>query len=111
MTPPIRPVAPPPGSDHARLLEQAQALEAVFLQQMLQAMRDAVPEGGLMEPSAGERIFRGMLDEQVALEAVRQNDRGLAVSLYRQLSRHLPPEGATAVVPQGTLEAADGSDR
>lgn len=110
MTAPLGPLGLVPGSDHAKLLQQAQALEAVFLQQMLQAMREATPQGGLMEPSAGEQVFRGMLDEQMALEAVKQNDRGLAASLYRQLSRHLPPEGAAAVVLPGTMEAADGSD-
>ena len=111
MTAPLRASGAPPGSDHARLLEQAQALEAVFLQQMLQAMREATPQGGLLEPSAGEQVFRGILDEQIALEAVKQNDRGLAASLYRQLSRHLPPEGAAPVVLPGTLEVTDGSDR
>lgn len=110
MTAPIGVAAtPPPGSDRAKLLAAAQSLEAVFLQQMLQAMRDATPEGGLIEQSAGERIFRGVLDETMALEAVKQNERGLAASLYQQLSRHLPPEGATAVVNPGTLEAPDGA--
>jgi Rod binding domain-containing protein len=108
MSSPIRPTEPPQNSPHARLMQSAQALEAVFLQQMFQAMREATPQGGLIEQSAGEQVFRGMLDEQLALEAVKQNERGLAISLYRQLSRHLPPVEATAVALPANKEAASG---
>lgn len=110
MTAPLRPTDPPANSPHARLMQSAQALEAVFLQQMFQAMREATPQGGLMEPTAGEQVFRGMMDEQIAMEAVKQNDRGLAASLYRQLSRHLPPAEATAVALPASKEAANGAE-
>jgi Rod binding domain-containing protein len=91
------------------LLDAARALEGVFYQQMLQAMRDAVPSGGLPETSTGEKVFQGMFDEEMARQAAAQNDRGLAQALYRQLARHLPADpGGTATRP-GMAEVRDGT--
>jgi Rod binding domain-containing protein len=81
----------------------------VFYQQMLQAMRDAVPEGGLLETSTGEKVFQEMFDEEMARQAAAHNERGLAQALYRQLARHLPADpGGTAGLP-GMAEAQDGT--
>lgn len=111
MTDAVGPAAARPalGSEHARLLRAAQDLEAVFFRQMLQAMRDATPATGLTQESAGEKAFRSMFDDELARRAVEQNSHGLADALYRQLSRHLQPEEATAVVHPGTQEARDGT--
>ena len=92
-------------SEHARLREQAQDLEAVFFRQMLQAMRDAGDQSGTSQMSQGEKVFRAMFDDEVARQAVRQQESGLAEALYRQLSRHLPAEGAIAVA--SSVEATD----
>jgi len=94
--------------ERARLFRAAQDLEAVFFQQMLQAMREATPPGGLTPESTGEKVFRSMFDDEMARRAVAQHERGLAAALYRQLSRHLPPEEATGVVHPGPLEAPHG---
>lgn len=96
--------------DRARLMQAAQHLEAVFTRQMLQAMRDASPAAGLVEQSSGERIFTAMFDDAMAAAMVEQNPRGLAAALYRQLSRHLPPEAATAVATNGLAGEADVTD-
>ncbi len=92
--------------DHARLMRAAQALEAVFFRQMLQAMRDAVPPA---EQSAAEKTFQAMFDDELSRRAVAQNDHGLAAALYRQLSRHLPPEETAAAALTGMSEATDVS--
>lgn len=95
-----------------RLLESTRQLEAVFYQQMLQAMRDASPaEGGLVETSEGEKIFRGLLDETVAQLAAGQSERGPGMAMFRQMSRHLPPEEAAEPPPLGTLEHRNGVGR
>jgi Rod binding domain-containing protein len=100
---------PSTAAEARRLLDAARALEGVFYQQMLQAMRDAVPEGGVLEASAGEKVFQEMFDEEMARQAAAQNERGLAQALYRQLARHLPADpGATAGQP-GMAEARDGT--
>jgi len=95
-----------------RLLESTRQLEAVFYQQMLQAMRDAAPaEGGLFETSEGEKIFRGLFDETLARLAAEQSERGPGMAMFRQMSGHLPPEEAADVPPLGTLEHRNGVAR
>lgn len=100
----------PAVDERARLMRAAQQLEAVFTRQMLQAMRDASPAAGLVEQSSGERIFTAMFDDAMADGMVAQNPRGLAAALYRQLSRHLPPEAADPAATHGPVGAIDVSD-
>ncbi len=88
---PVGGPTPPPGPDHAKLRKAAQNLEAVFLNQLFQAMRSTVPTGGVVEASPGEAMFTAMLDERLSQVAAQRMDRGLGEALYRQLSRHLPP--------------------
>lgn len=94
MTAPIggSPAGTKPAPDrHEALRQAAKQLEAVFYNQLLQAMRETIPEGGVLEKSPGETMFTSMFDEQVASAAVRRN--GIGEALYRQLSRFLPPDG------------------
>ncbi len=76
-------------NDHVRLRQLAYELESVFLNQLFQAMRASVPDGGLIESSPGEEMFTAMLDEQFANEAAQRLDSKLSEVLYRQLSRYL----------------------
>lgn len=80
----------PPTGVHSQLQRLARELESVFLNQLFQAMRAAVPEGGFIESSPGQQMFTAMLDEQLAREAVQRLDSKLSNMLCRQLSRHLP---------------------
>lgn len=114
MTGPIGPgPATGPGpSPRERLLESTRQMEAVFYQQMLQAMRQAAPaEGGLFETSQGEEMFRGLFDEALAQIAAEQSERGPGMAMFRQMSGHLPPEEAAAAAPLGTLERRNGVER
>jgi len=92
---PLDRVTLPPGSPQAdprvRLREASATLEGVFLQQLFQAMRATIPEGGGTTRSEGERMFTGMLDEQLSQLTAARSTRGLGEAIYRQLSRHLPP--------------------
>jgi flagellar protein FlgJ len=75
--------------DHVRLRQLAYELESVFLNQLFQAMRSSVPEGGFIDSTPGQEMFTAMLDEQLASEAAQRLDSKLSEVLYRQLSRHL----------------------
>lgn len=75
--------------NRAQLKRLADELESVFLNQLFQAMRQSVPDGGFAESSPGEEMFTAMLDEQLAREAAFKWERGLGEALYRQLSRRL----------------------
>lgn len=85
----IRNLAAAPTNDHTRLHQLADDLESVFLNQLFQAMRQSVPDGGMGESSPGEEMFTAMLDEQLAKEAALNWDHGIGEQLYKQLSRRL----------------------
>jgi Rod binding domain-containing protein len=84
------PAAPAPGSPQAKLLAASHQLESLFYGQLFQAMRAAIPDGGLIKQDSGEKMFAGMMDDEVAKLASSQTDRGLAGAIYHELSRRLP---------------------
>jgi Rod binding domain-containing protein len=81
----------------AKLRKAAADLEAVFLAHVFQAMRETVPQNGMLGGGSGQAMFTAMLDDRfAALEAGRLR-RGLTDALVRQLAPHvLPARG-----PQG----------
>ena len=101
----------PPQSPRAKLMEAAHQLEAVFYGQLFQAMRATIPDGGLVQQGSGEKMFSGMLDDEVARLATRQTDRGLAAAIYRDLSRRLPPEAPAGVSVAASTEPKNAATR
>ena len=85
------------GKGHGTVEEQRTALrqaarqfEAVFINQMISAMRKTVGEGGLIDKSNGQDIFEGMLDEEWSKKlANKSGPNSLSEILYRQLSVRL----------------------
>ena len=72
------------------LRESAKQFEAVFVHQMISAMRKTVSESSLMPKSNGQKIFEGMLDEEWSKKLVNKSGPGsLSEILYRQLSTHM----------------------
>jgi len=76
-----------------RLRDATRQMEGVFLQQLLKAMRETVPEGGLISPSSGEEMFTALFDERIAQSAADRQDRGLGAVLFRQLRAALNASG------------------
>jgi len=84
--------APPPSGDDARLKKTALQLEGLFVQRLFAAMRDTVPDDGLVAQSNGESTFTSLLDEKLSEQAPAQwkGPHSLANALYAQLRQHLP---------------------
>ena len=61
--------------------------EAIFLQQMMQAMRKTVPESGLMPRSYASSTYDSMMDQAIAESGSKNAPLGLAMNMYRQLER------------------------
>jgi len=81
-------VAPTPlerSDQDKKLREVASQLEGVFVQQMFKAMRETVPEDGLMSGGSGEEMFTTLLDQHLAAEVPGRRHSELAEALYRQL--------------------------
>lgn len=86
----------------AALKDAARQFEAVFLQMVLKAMRDASPAQGMFD---GEqtRLYQSMLDQQLAQVLSARGSTGLAALIEQQLARGLPPQGADAGTEAGNI--------
>jgi flagellar protein FlgJ len=72
-------------SAEARLREACAQFEGVFTQQLLKAMRETVPEDGVLSGGLGEELFNGLFDQHLAEEAALRQSGGLGEILYQQL--------------------------
>lgn len=90
----------PPRDDDAALRRAAREMEAIFVQQLLKAMRETVPEGGLVERSQGEELFTGLMDERIAADTSAQWKRGLGDAIYRALRHRAGLDAPAAPSPE-----------
>jgi len=84
----------------AALNETARQFESLFVQMALKSMRDAVPNGGLIDGKKSE-MFRDMYDRQLAVELGKRSSLGFSDMLVRQLGGGPSPN---SVPPAKTLE-------
>ncbi len=78
-------------SKDAKLKKACADFEAVFLNQMFQAMRVPVQQGGMFGGSHGKDMYESMFFQEVANQCARSRGVGIAEALYRQLSPKLEP--------------------
>jgi flagellar protein FlgJ len=86
------PAARDPRAELRRLSDQ---LQAVFLNQLFQAMRASVPETDGSGADPGREMFTQMLDERLSTEASKHMHHGISDALYRQLSARLAASDPT----------------
>lgn len=79
-----------------KLLRSAKQLEGVFVEHLFKAMRETVPEGGLIDGGSGEEIFNSLLDRELADQLAAGWDRGLGEAVYRQLRSQLTNSSPSA---------------
>lgn len=73
--------------DKEKLRTVAKQFEAVFVNQMVGAMRKTIQPNGLMPQSQGEKIYQGMLDTEHAGKLAESNQFGLSDMIYEHLLR------------------------
>jgi flagellar protein FlgJ len=93
----------------AALKEAARQFEALFLQMVLKAMRDASPTQGLFD-SEQSRFYQSLLDQQLSQTLTARGGTGLAELMAKQLAGGLPPQAPAAAgwegVPPPALQPA-----
>jgi flagellar protein FlgJ len=77
---------PRPIDRSSKLYETCVEFEALFLKQMLSAMRKTVPEGGLLDSGFAGEVFEDMLYDEYAKTMARNAGFGLADTIYQHLS-------------------------
>ena len=77
--------------DDTRLRKSALQLEGLFVQRLFAAMRETVPDDGLVTQSNAQSTFTDMLDEKLAEQVPAQwsGSHSLAEALYHQLRQRL----------------------
>jgi flagellar protein FlgJ len=91
--------APPSPAEMAKLRKAAQDFESVFLNHMLKTMRQSASSGPGPGSGSGERMYRDLLDDELAKSISRGGGLGLADVLVRDLVRSLPKEEKKASSP------------
>ena len=70
----------------SKLYESCVEFEAIFLKQMLNAMRKTVPKDGLLDGGTAQDVFEDMLYDEYAKTMARNAGFGLADTVYLQLT-------------------------
>lgn len=78
------PEQPDKGRDE-ELFKVCRDFEAIFIKQMLNAMKKTVPENGMMNGGFAEEIFEDMLYDEYAQSMAKTAQFGLTNLLYQQL--------------------------
>lgn len=84
---PSRP--PAAAGENQALRKVANQMEGVFVEQLFKAMRETVPEGGLLDGGMGEEIFTGLMDQHLSGIVPQRWESGLSAAIYRQLAGRL----------------------
>jgi flagellar protein FlgJ len=96
----------PENQDQKKLKKAAQEFEAIFVQQMLDAMDKTVDrKDSFLNGGSSEEYFRSMLNEEISKSmTTRQGGSGfgLAESIYRQMSENAPKNKGETQSIQGT---------
>jgi flagellar protein FlgJ len=67
------------------LKKSCQEFEAIFIRTLIKSMRATVPDGGLLEKNTDSEVFEEMMDGEIATQAAKQGEFGIAEALFRQL--------------------------
>lgn len=70
-----------------QIREAAEGLEAMFLNNMLTAMRGTVQESEFSLENSATKIYRGMMDQEIASQTARNNSVGLADQIIAYLEQ------------------------
>ena len=69
------------------LRKASRQFEAMFMNQLIGAMRKTVGEGGLIPQSQGEKVYQSMLDSEYAGAIAESQQIGLSKIIYEHLLR------------------------
>lgn len=72
--------------DLASLKKQCREFESLLLMEMVKAMRQTVPDGGLLETNSAGEMYRDMLDSETVKAAGHGKGLGLAEAMFEQMA-------------------------
>lgn len=76
-------------NDKEKLKQACQDLEAVFVKQMLDEMRNTIPKDPLTGDDFATDVFTSMMYDNYAQSIVESSGLGIADEMYNQLSKNI----------------------
>jgi peptidoglycan hydrolase FlgJ len=76
-----------PKEKREELMNAAKGFEAIFINQMVNAMRQTVNKGGIIPESQAEKVYQSMLDAEYAQKLADTEQIGLSHMIYDHLLR------------------------
>ncbi len=73
-------------AEDKELMEAARQFESLFIQQMMEGMRETIPESDLLDGGFAEETYEGMLDQAYSEKMAESGGLGLADKIYDQLT-------------------------
>lgn len=73
------------GLDKQAARQAAEQFEAVFLSQMLQPMFETIPTDSFMGGGHAEKVYRGMMVDEMGKQIAKQGGVGIADTVYREI--------------------------
>ncbi len=88
--------------DEGRLKKACTDFEAIFINQILRAMRQTVPHGGFLKEGPEMNLFQSLYDDKLSEHLARRKGMGLGEMIYRQMTRHgkVRPADSEASLPE-----------
>jgi Rod binding domain-containing protein len=80
-------LTPQEQEDLKKLKELSIQFEGIFMNQLMQAMRDTVPKTGYLGNGMGEEMFTSLLDMEYANQMSRSGGSDIATNLYKQMAK------------------------
>ena len=71
----------------AKLKKACNDFEAYFVNEMFKSMRQTVPDSEFIKKNKGEKIYREMMDQEIAAKLSVEQSLGLSDNLYNQLKK------------------------
>ncbi|MFY9233889.1 MAG: rod-binding protein [Fimbriimonadaceae bacterium] len=88
------------------LRKAAQGVEAMFVKDLLAAMRRGVPKNSSAEQGPGSDIYKDMLDQALADKIGATGAMGISKALYQRLSQQIIKNAAAPIAAQPISERA-----
>lgn len=73
--------------DSEKLREVCDQFESIFINMMFKNFRGTLSDDSLVPRGQGEKIFEGMLDEEMSNEMAKSGSFGISNVMYQQLSK------------------------
>jgi flagellar protein FlgJ len=91
-----------------RVLDAAKMYEQVFMKQMVDAMRQAVPKSDLVKESMGEKIYKDQMYDQYVEQWSNVGGVGLGDLIYDQIIEKFGPQTPHIQKPHGPIPTNSG---